>query len=161
MTLLLREGAWPRDPIAVIEAMLEAGSRDPRELAEAARRAIVPDLLRRKGVVRLEPVIFNSEYERRLISAWCAYGAESAEPATALALRARIERYAARTPRDRAAVVCTSALRPVLAEFLHRSDLRVAVYAYGELPNESALVPAEVIARRGDERAGSMPVNAR
>ena len=145
--LLLREGAWPRDPIAVFEAMLEAGTRDPRELAECARRAIVPDLLRRRGVVALEPAIFEPEFEQRLIAAWCRYGAEAAEPVTALAVRARIERYAARTPRERAAVVCTSALRPVLADFLLRSGIRVAVYAYGELPNETALVPAEVIAQ--------------
>jgi flagellar biosynthesis protein FlhA len=145
--LLLREGAWPRDPIAVFEAMLEAATRDPRELAECARRAIVPDLLRRRGVTALEPAIFEPEFEQRLIAAWCRYGAEGAEPATALAVRARIERYAMRTPRERAAVVCTSALRPVLADFLLRSGIRVAVYAYGELPNEMALVPAEVIAQ--------------
>jgi flagellar biosynthesis component FlhA len=60
-------------------------------------------------------------------------------------LRARIERYAERMRRDRAAVVCTSALRPVLAEFLQRSGIRVSVYAYGELPNEVALVASEVI----------------
>ena len=78
------------------------------------------------------------------------YGTEALEPATALALRARIERYAERTRRDRAAVVCTSALRPVLAEFLLRSGIRVSVYAYGELPNELALAPAEVI--EGEEQ---------
>lgn len=145
MILLLREGAWPRDPIAVFEAMLEAGTRDPRELAEAARRAVVPDLLRRRAAA-LEPVIFDPELEQRLIAAWCGYGAEAAEPTTALSLRARIERYATRTPRERAAVVCTSALRPMLADFLLRSGIRVSVYAYGEVPNEVALVPAEVIA---------------
>jgi len=146
MSLLLREGAWPRDPVAVFEAMLEAGTQDPRELAEAARRAIVPDLLRRKGALQLEPAIFDPQFERRLVSAWCSFGAEAAEPETALTLRAQIEAYAARTPRDRAAVVCTSALRPVLADFLVRSGIRVAVYAYGELPNEVALMPSEVLA---------------
>jgi hypothetical protein len=60
-------------------------------------------------------------------------------------LRAHIEGYAARTPRDRAAVICTAALRPVLADFLLRSGVRVNVYAYGELPNEVTLAPAEVI----------------
>ncbi len=42
--LLLRERAWPRDPVAVLEEMIEASaaSRDPRDLAEAARRVIVP-----------------------------------------------------------------------------------------------------------------------
>jgi flagellar biosynthesis component FlhA len=145
MTLLLREAAWPRDPVAVFEAMLEAGTHDPRELAEAARRAIVPDLLRRKALAQLEPAIFDPEFERRLVAVWCRHGAE-AEPSTALAVRDRIERYAARTPRDRAAVVCTSALRPALAEFLYRCGMRIGVYAYGELPNELALAPSEVIA---------------
>jgi len=144
--LLLREGAWPRDPIAVLEAMVEANAQDPRDLAEAARRAIVPDLLRRRGVPQLEPVIFDPDFERRLAAAWCGYGNEALEPATALALRARIESYAATMPRERAAVLCTAALRPALADFLLRSGIRVQVYAYGELPNEVTLAPAEVIA---------------
>ncbi len=144
--LLLREGAWPRDPIAVLESMLEAGTRDPRDLAEAARRAIVPDLLRRKGVVQLEPAIFEPEFERKLVAAWCQFESDALDPGTALTLRARIDAYAARTRRDRAAVVCTAALRPVLADFLQRSGIRVSVFAYGELPNEIALVPSEVIA---------------
>jgi flagellar biosynthesis protein FlhA len=144
MGLLLREGAWPRDPVAIFEAMLEARTQDPRELAEAARRAIVPEQLRRKNVARLEPIIFNPEFERKLIAAWCRFGLEASEPATVFAIRERIDRYAGRTPRDRAAVVCTSPLRPVLAEFLQRSGIRIGVYAYGELPNEMLLAPAEV-----------------
>jgi flagellar biosynthesis protein FlhA len=143
--LLLREGAWPRDPIVVLEAMLAANTHDPSELAEAARRAIVPDLVRRRGVAQLEPAIFDSEFERKLSGAWCRFGSEGLEPAIALALRERIETYAAVMPRDRAAVLCTAALRPMLADFLLRSGIRVSVYAYGELPNEVALAPAEVI----------------
>ncbi len=146
ITLLLREGAWPRDPVAVIEAMLAAGSHDPSDLAEAARRAIVPDLLRRRGIVRLEPAIFEPAFERKLCAAWLAHGTDALEPADALALRARIERYGAGMPRERAAVVCTAALRPALADFLIRSGIRLSVYAYGELPEELALLPAEVIA---------------
>ncbi len=144
-SLLLREGAWPRDPITVLEAMLEARSDDPQELAEAARRAIVPDLLRRRAVVQLEPLIFDASFERRLAAAWRGQGTDGLEPGTALALRARIESYGATMPRDRAAVLCTSALRPVLADFLLRSSVRVNVYAYGELPNEIVILPAEVI----------------
>ena len=79
-----------------------------------------------------------------MVTAWCG-NAEAADPQTAMALRAQVEAYAARTQRDRAAVVCTSALRPVLADFLIRSGIRIGVYAYGELPNELALVPSEVL----------------
>ncbi|HVN68777.1 MAG TPA: flagellar biosynthesis protein FlhA [Candidatus Binatia bacterium] len=152
--LLLREGAWPRDPIVVLEAMLEARTHDPCELAEAARRAIVPDLLRRRGIPQLEPVIFEPELERKLTDGW-RHGTSALEPGAALALRARIEAYATRTPRDRAAVVCTAALRPALADFLVRSNVRVGVYAYGELPAEMALVPSEVIADTGPNAAVS------
>ncbi len=143
--LLLRESAWPRDPIAVLEAMIEASTHDPRELAEAARRAIVPDLLRRRAVARLEPAIFDPAFERALAESWSRFGADAGAPATALAVRGRIEAYAARTPRDRAAVVCTAALRPMLADFLIRCGVRVNVYAFAELPNDLTLAPAEVI----------------
>ncbi len=124
------------------------GPRDPQELAEAARRAIVPDLLRRRGVALLEPVIFDAPI--RAAARGCVVPARRAKVSIRrrrFALRARIESYAATIPRDRAAVVCTSALRPVLADFLLRSEIRVNVYAYGELPNEIALAPAEVIAQ--------------
>ncbi len=143
--LLLREGAWPRDPVRVLEAMLEAGTRDPRELAEAARREIVPALLRRRGVDRLEALVFEPAFEYRLSASWAAGGADAGAPGTALAVRDRIEAYAARTPRDRAAVVCTAALRPWLAEFLLRAGIRVGVLAYGELPSDLPLEPVEVL----------------
>jgi flagellar biosynthesis protein FlhA len=143
--LLLREGAWPRDPVRILEAMLEAPSRHPQELAETARRAIVPGLLRRREVAYLEPAIFDPEFERRLTASWNGGGTEAGAPSTAFALRGRIERYAARVPRDRAAVLCTAALRPMLADFLLRSGVRVGVFAYGELPSELELRPAEVV----------------
>jgi flagellar biosynthesis protein FlhA len=148
---LLREGVWPRDPVAVLEAMLDARTHDPRELAEAARRAIVPDLLRRRAHVRLEPAIFGADFEQRLVASWSSYGPEGSAPSTALAVRDRIEAYTARTPRDRAAVLCTAMLRPLLADFLLRFGIRTSVYAYGELPNELELKPAEVI---GEPREG-------
>lgn len=144
-TLLLREGAWPRDPIVVLEAMLEANARDPSELAEAARRAIIPDLLRRRGTVHLEPIIFEPETERMLTAAWCRFGGQALDPSVALAIRSRVERYASVMPRERAAVICTAAVRPMLADFLLRSGIRLSVYAYGELPNEVLLAPSEVI----------------
>jgi flagellar biosynthesis protein FlhA len=143
--LLLREGAWPRDPVAALEAMLAAGTRDPRDLAEAARREIVPALLRRRGISHLEPALLEPEFERRLNASWSVYGADASAPNVALELRSRIEAYAATIPRDRAAVVCTATLRPSLADFLLRSGVRVDVFAYGELPAELELRPAEII----------------
>jgi flagellar biosynthesis protein FlhA len=142
--LLLREGAWPRDPVRVLETMLEAGARDSAELAEAARRFIVPAQLRRRQNLILEPAIFDPDFESRLAASWS--GGAGAAPATTLAVRDRIEEYVRRTPRDRAAVVCTAALRPLLSDFLQRSGIRVEVFSYGELPAELVLHPAEVMA---------------
>jgi flagellar biosynthesis protein FlhA len=142
-THLLREGAWPRDPVTVLQAMLEAPSRDARELAEAARRAIVPDLIRRRGIAALEPLMLEPEFERELTRAWSGPGAEPApDPDRALALRDEVGAYVARTPRERAALLCTGALRPVLADFLLRSGTRIDVFSYAELPPELGLAPA-------------------
>jgi flagellar biosynthesis protein FlhA len=143
--LLLREGAWPRDPVRVLEAMLEAGTRDPRELAESARRVIIPGLLRRRESSVLEAAILEPDFERCLVASWNGEGAAAAAPSAALALREGIERYVARVPRERAAVVCTAALRPLLADFLWRCGMRVGVYAYGELPGELELTPVEIL----------------
>ncbi len=143
-TYLLREQAWPRDPLQVLHAMLEAASRDPRDLAEAARRAIVPEQLRRRGITLLQPLILDPQTERDLCHAWSGPG-DAPDPARALALRDRIAAYAATVPKDRAAVVCTGGLRPVLADLLLRSGIRAEVFSFAELPPELQLVPAEVV----------------
>ncbi|HET9030186.1 MAG TPA: flagellar biosynthesis protein FlhA [Candidatus Aquilonibacter sp.] len=143
---LLREQAWPRDPVLVLQAMLEAPTRDPRELAEAARRATIPDLIRRRGITRLEPLLLDPEFERELTRAWAGPGAEMApDPVVAAALRDDIDAYVQRTPHDVRAVICTSLLRPILADFLTRSGVAVNVFAYNELPPELSLRPAAVL----------------
>ena len=147
---LLREAAWPRDPVTVLQAMLESPSRDSRELAEIARRVILPDLLRRRNVERLEPLVIDAEYDRDLVRQWTGFGADFApDPQRASALRDEVAAYIARVPRDRAAVLCSAALRPVLADLLLRSGLRVDVLSYTELPPELALAPAGMVV---DER---------
>ncbi len=145
--LLLRERVWPRDPVAVLEAMSDCGHRDPRELAEAARRVLVGAMLRRKGIDRLEPLLLGPEFEREFTAA--IQGGSQPDPELALAICRRAEAYASEVPAPRAAVVCTGALRPLLADFLHRSGVNVAVYSYSELPPELRLTPAGVIERPG------------
>ena len=145
---LLRERAWPRDPVAVFEALADATSttRDPRELAEAVRRAIVPQQLRRDGVVRLHPLIFAPAFESELARMWSADGGLAPDPQTALHVRETVARYAADDACAPHAIVVTAPLRPLLAEFIERTAPGVAVYAFAELPPELALEPAGVVA---------------
>ena len=148
--LLLRERAWPRDPVATLEAIVDATAqtRDPRELAEAARRAIIPQLLRRRGASVLEPLVFAPEMEGRLAASWIPGSAgpvAAPDPALALGIRDRVERYRQEIPRERAAIVCTAGLRPLLADFLLRSGQGVDVFSYSELPPEVQLLPAGVL----------------
>jgi flagellar biosynthesis protein FlhA len=144
---LLRERAWPRDPIAVFETLVDAAAatRDPRELAEAGRRAIVPQQLRRDAVARLRPLIFAPEFEAELARMWSHDGRLAPDPATALHVRETIARYAADPANAPPAVVVTAPLRPLLAEFLERSAPGTAIYAYAELPPEIALEPAAIL----------------
>jgi flagellar biosynthesis protein FlhA len=144
---LLREAAWPRDPVTVLQAMLESPSRDSRELAEVARRVILPDLLRRRGIERLEPLVIDAEYDRELVRAWAGFDAQVApDPQRAIGLRDEIGAYVARVARERAAVLCSAALRPVLAELLLRSGLHLDVLSYAELPPELPLAPVGMVA---------------
>jgi flagellar biosynthesis protein FlhA len=149
--MLLRERVWPRDPIATLEAILEAASatRDPRELAEAARRALVPTQLRRRGVTELEPLIVDPSFERVE-----ALG----DPQRALGIRAQIEGYLARVVRRRAAVVCSASLRPYLSDLCTRLRLGVEVYAYTELPPEIELRPLAVLSDQTRLQSGHVPV---
>ncbi|BDE07564.1 flagellar biosynthesis protein FlhA [Vulcanimicrobium alpinum] len=147
MTLLLREGVWPRDPVAVLEAFCDAaaGSREPRELAEAARRAIVPQQLRRDGVTGLKPLIVEPAFEAELARMWGPDGGLAPDPRTALHVRDAVARYVADATLAPHALVVTGGLRPLLAEFLDRMSARLAVYSYAELPPELALEPSSVL----------------
>ncbi len=145
--LLLRERVWPRDPVAVLEAMIDAlpAGRDPRDLAEAARRVLVPSQLRRRDLEAMEPLLLDPQLERRLGETLACEGPGAMDPALALMIRERAEQYAAETPPQRAAMLCTTAVRPLLADFLGRSGVRLSVYSYSEVPPEIRLVPAAII----------------
>jgi flagellar biosynthesis protein FlhA len=143
--MLLRERVWPRDPIAVMEAMLESGAREARDLAEAARRVLVPAQLRRRGLTALAPLILDPDFERELVRVW-ADGAGAPDPADALELRSAADAYLAAPPSE-PALICTSPLRPLLAEFLGRSGPRLEVFSYAELPAGMQLQAAAVVNR--------------
>ena len=140
--LLLRERIWPRDPVAVLESMIEcaAASRDPRDLAEAARRNAVPALLRRRAVPELEPLLLDPQLEQQL----CTAAAQS-DARVVMRVRDEAERYAKSVAPARAAIVCTGAVRPLVADFLTRSGVRLAVFSYGEVPPEMRLTPAAIV----------------
>jgi len=157
-TLLLRERAWPRDPILALEAIVDASlhTREPREIAENARRVIIPALLRRRKTVVLEPLILAPQTERELAGAWVpsSEGPLTApDPALALALRRSAVRYCEEVPREHAAAVCGAHLRPMLSDFLTRAGIGLEVYSYSELPPEVQLVPRAVF---GDEDAPAL-----
>ena len=144
--LLLRERVWPRDPVAVLEAMLDSGpGRDPRELAEAARRVLVPAQLRRKELPALEPLLLDPQLERDLAESFTAAGGAGIDPRLALLIRDFVENRMEIAGPLPVAIVCTGPVRPLLADFLLRSGLRADVYAYAEIPPEMRLVPAGVI----------------
>ena len=144
---LLRERVWPRDPVAVFEALVDAAAltRDPRELAEAVRRLVVPQQLRRDAIARLRPLILAPAFEAELARMWSAAGGLAPDPRTALAVREAVARYAADGACAPHAIVVTAPLRPLLADFLERSTPGVAVYAYAELPPELALEPVALV----------------
>ncbi len=145
---LLTEGAWPRDTIATLEALVDASAvtRDPRELTEAVRRRIVPLALRRRTPAVLEALVVEPEFERELV-AWLVEGTLAPQPDAAVRVRGIVGAYLARVPRERAALVCGAALRAPLAEFLRRFGYRIEVFSYGELTPEVDLRPAMVLDR--------------
>ena len=144
--LLLQERVWPRDGVAVLEAVVDAFAhvRDPLELAEAARRAIVPAQLRRRGEP-LHALLLDPELERSV-------GAQM-EPQLALEIRAQAEAQTREGGPQRGALVCTGPARPLLSDFLRRSGVKIAVYSYAEVPPEIRLVPSGVIKRCGGSAA--------
>jgi flagellar biosynthesis protein FlhA len=145
--LLLRERAWPRDPVTVFEAMLDAAprTREPRDLAEAVRRVIVPQQLRRDGVTHVHPLIFAPAFDAELARMWSPEGGLAPDPATAIHVRDAVARYTADAAAAPHAVVVSATLRPLLADFLERMGPRVDVYAFSEIPPGVTIEPAAVL----------------
>jgi flagellar biosynthesis protein FlhA len=145
--LLLRERVWPRDPVAVLEAMIDAAvsSRDPRDLAEAARRVAVPALMRRRGTEVLEPLLLDPQLERSLGASFTSAGGGAIDPSLAVRIRDRAAEYASTATPARSGLVCSAAVRPLLADFLLRSGVNLPVYSYAEVPAETRLVPAGIL----------------
>jgi flagellar biosynthesis protein FlhA len=147
VALLLRERAWPRDPITVFEAMLDVAphTREPRDLAEAVRRIIVPQQLRRDAVTRIRPLILAPEFDAELARMWSADTGLAPDPQTARHVRERATRFLADPAFAPHAVVVSAGLRPLLAEFFERVGPRMEVYAFGEIPPDVDLEPAGVL----------------
>lgn len=147
LEILLRERMWPRDVVATLETIVEAAgaTRDPRELAEAARRLIVPEQLRRRKLEALEPLLIAPEFENEL-RAWFSDGSAAANPEVAVHIRSSAAAYLTRVPRERAALLCSAVVRGSLAEFLRRLGIRLDVFAYAELPPELEIHPAQIMA---------------
>ncbi len=145
-TYLLRERAWPRDPVAVFEAMLDAAPhvREPRDIAEAARRVIVPQHLRRENIVRIRPLMIAPQLDAELTRMWGNDGL-APDPATALHIRSAVERFVADPAFAPHALLTTAALRPMLADFFERVGPRIDVYAFAELPASVSVEPAAVV----------------
>jgi len=146
-TQLLKERTWPRDPIAVLEAILDAApsTRDPRDLTEAARRAIVPQQFRRDGTRAIRPLVLDPALDAELIQTWTAASGSTPDPSVAHHIRDRVARYLADRTRAPHAIVTGAALRPILADFLDRSGLTIDVFAFTEIPPDVAIEPAGMI----------------
>jgi flagellar biosynthesis protein FlhA len=145
--LLLRERVWPRDPIVVFEAMVDAApqSREPRDLAEAVRRVVVPQQFRRDGVTAIRPLILALAFDAELARMWNSETGLAPDPQTARLVREGVTAFVADPAYAPHAVVVTATLRPLLAEFFDRLGPRVEVYAFSEIPASVALEPAAIL----------------
>ncbi|MBC5810938.1 MAG: FHIPEP family type III secretion protein [Candidatus Eremiobacteraeota bacterium] len=144
---LLRERVWPRDVAATLEAVADAASatRDPLELAEAARRRIVPALLQRREPGALRPLLVAPEFDLELRE-WLAQGSNEHGADLAGHVRSTVSAYCGRVARERAAVICGASLRAPLATLLRSLGVVVDVFAYAELPVGFELRPETVLA---------------
>jgi flagellar biosynthesis protein FlhA len=149
---LLRERIWPRDPLATLEAIVDAAaqSRDPRDLLEAARRVLVPRQFERSAPKGLDALVIARDCESEL-QAWLVDGTLTPEPRLAVHVRDALAAFSAEWKRS--PVVCSSALRPYIAEFARRFGLGLDVFSYAEIPRSVEVRPARVLALPSGEAA--------
>ena len=152
--LLLREKMWPRDPLVALEAMIDAsGGREPRELAEAMRRRIVPLELRRRNRVP-HVLVAAPDLEEMLLRYDDPELGVAPDPGFALELRAALVAHATRFAHA-GAIVTGSRARPLLGELVVRWGIELEVFSYAELPREMPLEPIGTLAVEHD---GQTPV---
>jgi flagellar biosynthesis protein FlhA len=125
---LLRERVWPRNPIASLEAMIDAAT-----LSRARRLRELPALM------------FDPEFEARVAGSWSGSEGTALDPHLALHIRDRVERYVESLPGGEAYVVCTSPFRRHLSDLLEKFGLHVEVFGFGELPSDVSVRPAVVV----------------
>jgi flagellar biosynthesis protein FlhA len=156
MQILLRERVWPRDAIAMLDAMLEVAgtTRDPRDLAEAARKVLVGPLLRRRNVSELNVLMFDPEFERRVSAAWNVDADAIPDPRLAVHIRERVEAYRHTVPHAKATIICTSGFRRTLRELLERFSIFIDVFAFGEIPPDIQVRPVSVVSAPGAQLEG-------
>ena len=161
---LLRERAWPRDPVFALETIVDAAasrSRDPRELAEAARKTLVPPLLRQRGIEVMPVIMLDPEFEHRLNGQWGGQGVlNGPDPRVVVHVRERIDAYVRGVPPGRAAIVCTAPFRRALADLVDRFAVNVAVYAFGEIPPEIEVRPVSIIEEPVQQPLGALVASA-
>ena len=142
--LLLREKMWPRDPVVALEAVADAAHlRDPRGLAEAARRRLVPLELRRRNEL-LNALVASPELEDALAGVEDSELGVAPDPKLATALRDRLAEHAQRFARN-AAVITSARVRPLLAALGVRWGLAREIFSSAEFPREMPLHPAAVL----------------
>ncbi len=160
---LLKERVWPRDPVFAIETIVDASAttRDPRELAETARKALVPPLLRQRGIRTMPVIMFDPEFEYRLSAQWLGQsGGGAPDPRVVVHVRERIEAYVRSVPPGRAAIVCTAPFRRTLADLVERFALTVQVFAFGELPPEVDVRPVAIVEDPALSGSEQLPIGA-
>jgi flagellar biosynthesis protein FlhA len=155
---LLKERVWPRDPVITIEAMLEAAvtSKDPRDLAEAARKVLIPPMLRRRNIREMSVLMFDPEFEKRVSASWIGSDGLAPEPQLALYIRERVEQYVRSVPPGRATILCTTSFRRVLSDLLERFNIAIDVFAFGELPVDIEVRPVAIVAPPPGMRPGAI-----
>jgi flagellar biosynthesis protein FlhA len=154
--LLLREKMWPRDPLVALEALLDATVREPRELAEAMRRRIVPLELRRRNRVP-HALVSTPALEDNLVRYDDPEHGVAPDPVFALALRSALIAHAERYARG-GAIITSSRMRPLLGELVARWGIELEVFSYAELPREMPLEPIGTLAVEHDGQS-PMTVN--
>ena len=153
-SLLLRERMWPRDPLVALEALLDAGGgREPRDLAEAMRKRLVPLELRRRNRVPFV-LVAAPDLEETLLRYDDPELGVAPDPHFALGLRAALVAHAERFAHA-GAIVTGSRARPLLGELVARWGIDLEVFSYAELPREMPLEPISTLAVEHD---GQSPV---
>jgi flagellar biosynthesis protein FlhA len=156
---LCAEYVWPRDPVAFLQAVLDAcpETHDPKLLSESVRRVLVPNMLVRKKFRSLQVCKIDRSLQTAIDETLAEQGTLM-DTDLGRYIRKEVYAFAKGMPKNQAFLLTSQKQRRAIADLFVQGRIPIWVYAKSEIPNVmSVKTTLELSAPMNDVPSASVP----